>query len=601
MFDAKALTTDDAGSNVLPDSREDWRAWVSASRTRNFVLGDPLLDWLDIHGKSKGLVKDTELPDYDKRLDFGRFIMSMGNKFEDVFMAWLDDRVGVVTMGDFRSARTLEVAERTISEMERGAEVIAQAPLRNPENRTYGQPDILIRLDVMLDLFPDTREYESKHGGLDGEVSESRQYRVLDVKFSTVGLLKAGTVQGKNEYKTQLDVYNRALGRVQGTVPPLAYLAGRAWTQTGDRGESAIERIHPVLMFGDVKKGMPLGSLTDEALSWRRRVQLEGDTWDVLPEPSEQGLFPNAGNSMDSPWHQAKVDISNQLGEMTRVSYINPGLRNDALLSGIKTLDDPTVTAAKIGVTGEKTSALVDRILTANRSATPELVLPTRIHAGESEWRSPKPVEFFVDFETVSNLNDDFSKFPNVGGRPLIFMIGCGHMEDGEWVFKQFTTKRLTDSAEAVSIDDWVSHMNAISDGRESVVYHWSQAERSTLENSYRNARDRHPDHNWPWFEWFDLYRDVFSAEPVGIKNAYGLGLKAVAKALKSHGLIDTGWGVSQVDGMGAMTAAWHCEAEAANDDKQLMDFQLMQEVGKYNEVDCRVMQEILYYIRANH
>ena len=167
-FDNNKITKNNSGVSVIP-AQEDWDGWVTASRTRNFVLHDPLLDWLDKYGQSKGFVKDENLPDYDKRLDFTRFIMSMGNKFEDMFMAWLDERVGVVTMGNFRVSRSLEVAERTIAEMERGAEVIDQAPLRNPENRTYGQPDILMRLDVMLDLFPDTREYESMHGGLSGE------------------------------------------------------------------------------------------------------------------------------------------------------------------------------------------------------------------------------------------------------------------------------------------------------------------------------------------------------------------------------------------------------------------------------------------------
>ena len=600
-FDNNKVTKNNSGVSVIP-AQEDWDGWVSASKTRNFVLNDPLLDWLDKHGQSKGFVKDTDLPGYDERLDFARFIMSMGNKFEDVFMAWLDERVGVVTMGNFNASRSLEAAEQTVAEMERGAAVIAQAPLRNPENRTYGQPDILMRLDVMLDLFPDTREYESMHGGLSGEADESKQYRVVDVKFSTISLLKDGTVAGKHsEYKTQLDIYNRALGRIQGVVPPIAYLAGRAWTQTGDHGQSAIERIHPVLMFGDATKGVSLGSLTDQAVKWRRQVQLEGDTWDVFPAPSKPDLYPNAGNAMDSPWHHAKAEISEKLGEMTRVSYINTEHRNDAHIAGIRSLDDPKATAVNLGVTGLKYSALVDRILAANRTSEVEIVLPKRVHAGESEWRHPKPVEFFVDFETVNNANDDFSKFPLVGGLRLIFMIGCGHIENGNWVFKQFTTKRLDNSSEADAIEEWISHMTEISGGRESVVYHWSHAEPSTLENSFKNARDRHPDRNWPWLEWFDLYKEVFYSEPVGVKNAYGLGLKAVAKAMKSHGLIDTGWGTSQVDGLGAMVAAWFCDSDAANDGKNLMDYRVMQEVGEYNEVDCKVMQEILYYLRSNH
>ena len=93
----------------------------------------------------------------------------------------------------------------------------------------------------------------------------------------------------------------------------------------------------------------------------------------------------------------------------------------------------------------------------------------------------------------------------------------------------------------------------------------------------------------------------ALSSDRSAVKGAYGLGLKAVAKALHTNNLIGTSWGSSQVDGMGAMTAAWFCDNEADKDESRLMDYPLMQEVGAYNEVDCRVLQEILYYLRSDH
>ena len=48
------LTISDTGESVVPETEDDWHDWVSATRTRNHVLGDPLLDWLDLHGTPKG-------------------------------------------------------------------------------------------------------------------------------------------------------------------------------------------------------------------------------------------------------------------------------------------------------------------------------------------------------------------------------------------------------------------------------------------------------------------------------------------------------------------------------------------------------------------
>ncbi|MCH8230546.1 MAG: hypothetical protein IIA53_09485, partial [Chloroflexi bacterium] len=196
-FNTKKITENDGGDIVSPESTDDWRDWVSASDTRNFVLEDPRLDWLELHGEANGFVKDIDVPGYDERLDFGVFVTNQGNLFEGMFMAWLDERVGVETIGDSRVARSLDAVERTTANMERGTEIIAQGVLRNPENRTYGQPDLLMRLDVLLDLFPDARRHELEFGGLNNGVPEPEQYRVIDIKFSTIGLVKKDdTVDG---------------------------------------------------------------------------------------------------------------------------------------------------------------------------------------------------------------------------------------------------------------------------------------------------------------------------------------------------------------------------------------------------------------------
>ena len=52
--------------------------WVSATKTRNHVLGDPLLDWLDRFGEVKGYERDTP----DPRTDFLGFVFRKGREFE---------------------------------------------------------------------------------------------------------------------------------------------------------------------------------------------------------------------------------------------------------------------------------------------------------------------------------------------------------------------------------------------------------------------------------------------------------------------------------------------------------------------------------------
>jgi predicted RecB family nuclease len=49
---------------------------------------------------------------------------------------------------------------------------------------------------------------------------------------------------------------------------------------------------------------------------------------------------------------------------------------------------------------------------------------------------------------------------------------------------------------------------------------------------------------------------------------------------------------------MGAMVGAWWCDAEAARSGGSKRDQSLMAEIGRYNEVDCRTMAEMLDWLR---
>ena len=48
-----ALTRlNDGSKSQLPLPTRIWRQWVSPGRTRNWMLNDPLVDWLQLYGKS---------------------------------------------------------------------------------------------------------------------------------------------------------------------------------------------------------------------------------------------------------------------------------------------------------------------------------------------------------------------------------------------------------------------------------------------------------------------------------------------------------------------------------------------------------------------
>ena len=620
----EAIALRDDGTPLDPATPEEWDAWVSAGRTRNHCLDDPLLDWLSRYGAQNGFLRDDELDGYDPRTDYLRFILERGQFFEDGVMRLVRERMGqsaVVTIRDLpEDTRSLAKARQTFEAMREGIPIIAQGVLRNPERRTYGAVDLLVRSDHLEALVPGTLEAEEAAVpapalARPGSPAQPWHYRAIDIKFHTFELVKdghAGGGGGALPYHVQVWIYNDALGRVQGYLPPAGYLLGRSWTQ-GDkaRGNGCLDRLARVDQDRARKSdGRSVADLAMEAVDWVRRLRTEGSAWRVLPEPSVPELYPHMRNMHDQPWHGAKAIIAREVAELTLLPAMNPRLRRAAHAHGIRRWDDPQANALALGIGPESFAAKCDAVLQANRTPGPEVLFPDRVRHADQAWRSVLPTEFYVDFETVSNLDDDFTALPAVGGQPLIFQIGCGRWERGEWRFAQWTVETLGEAEEAHTVDAWLEHMRAVASSAaggtdlapDAVrIFHWSPAESANLSTAYNSARARQPGRGWPQtMPWYDVLQNVIRDEPVTVRGAFNFGLKSIARAMRAGGLIETDWADSPLDGLGAMVGAWWCSREAAAAGIPMTRLELMHEIGRYNEVDCRTMAEIVRWLRAN-
>ena len=634
----ESLTHRDDGSKVaVPVSHDDWRQWVSAGRTRNWMLDDPLIDWLQLYGKSLGYIPKQELADYDKALDFLAFIFDKGREFEAGMHQVLRELYEVATIAQgYREISRLGKAEETFEAMRRGVPIIYQAVLWDAHNMNYGSPDFLMRSDVLRSLFPESISGLEEAKSAPDIGADGWHYVVVDAKFTTVRLNARGT-ELANEgsapaYKAQLYIYNRMLGRLQGFEPLVSYLLGRGWQQTQKgvtcRGSNAMERLGPVPQNGTVANGVPIADAAEEALRWVHRVRSEGKDWQLLPKPSVPELYPNMSSPDDadlmleigptemepgfeedesfSHWVGVKKWLAGELKELTQLWQVGVGKRRQAQIDGWYRWDDPGLTTDEVGVSGPKTGAVLEQLLAVNCDDGPP-VRPLRIEKTRDEWHATSGAEFYVDFEYCNDLNDDFSKLPEKGGQPLIFMIGCGHVEEGEWKFESLVAGRLTEDEELRIIHAWVTHMSAV---RERLgpangtprIFHWSHAEISALDTAYNSARARHQERaDWPDLGWYDFLTNVMRKEPVVVRGALSFGLKAVANAMHTRGIIETDWADSPVDGLGAMVGAWRCDEQAQKQVVAMTGLPLMGEIVRYNEVDCKVMMEFVSYLRANH
>ena len=133
---------------IRKNTDDIWNEMVSATSIRNYMLNDPLIDWLkeyrihdlnDVPSKtsnSKAIIKSNPDP-------FNKCIMDAGNEFEEELIKILGNDHKIVKVGDYILSRSPEKFQETIELMKKGEYIIHQAVLHNYDDKTFGMPDLL--------------------------------------------------------------------------------------------------------------------------------------------------------------------------------------------------------------------------------------------------------------------------------------------------------------------------------------------------------------------------------------------------------------------------------------------------------------------------
>jgi uncharacterized protein len=571
---------------------------VSASSIYNYMIGDSLVDWLKINSK-----KSNNLKFLNNREDnFSNFILAKGNQFEDNLVKYINDNIyQVVKVSNIINKDT---CEKTIKLMENGIPIIHSAPFINKNNGTKGIIDILIRSDYINNLteIPSLKSEDIFNEGK--KLGNNYHYVVVDIKFSTLPLRTDGIhIQNSDQfsaYKGQLYIYNQAIGSIQGYTPPYAFILGRRVKFTEKSiiytEYDCLNRLGKIDYSSLDKKYI---KTTKEAINWVRNVNKNAKTWSVNP-PSNFNLYPNMCKD-SGKWNKDKQKIANDIGEITSIWNIGKKHRDIALKKGINSWKNKNCTTKNIGINGKRAST-IDKILIVNRENKCKMS-PKVIKNNQYNWKYNKN-EIYVDFETISDIFTDFTELPKQYPSDMIFMIGLGYVNNNKWTYKNFICKEATYEEEYRIMNEFITFIKEEKD--EPVLNFWcaeekfwNKAESRQFDLAHKNNDNERKDNisdNWKINSWCNLY-DIFIQEPIIIKNSFNFGLKSIAKAMYGHNMIKTHIESSCNSGMTAMINANNCYKNEKTPD----ECNIMQDISKYNEFDCKVLWEIIQYLRKNH
>lgn len=571
---------------------------ISATQTKNYLINDPLVDFLNIW-VSESNTRNSH-SQYSNKPLFKEFIMNRGKEFESELIKYINNhKIPVISVSE---VYTLDMVQKTIDLMKAGTPLIHSAPLHNKRNNTGGIADLLVRSDYLDKLVDDCPLEEDDKIIPAPKLKHDFHYVVIDIKFSTLPLCADGQ-HLRNDgfyraYKSQLYIYNQAIGAIQGYTSPYAYILGRRWKYTtkGETylGYSCLEKVGVVDFNGFDSR---YSVMTKDAIKWCRDVRQRGHTWSLNP-PSRIELYPNL--CVDSgEWNKYKEELAQKLGDITMLWFCGPKQRQVAFRHGVKSWKDSNCSSRTMGMNGVRAST-IDKIININRQ-NEDLIRPLKITNNLNNWKTKIDTELYVDFETFCDIFTPFSNLPYQKPQEMfIYLIGVGWMSsNGVWNYKSFIAKTPTLDEEFRVMDEFVQFVDSMNN---PPLYYWhaedtmwDKSENHQFDNQTSRKRNHIAKH-WQLTNWTDLSQ-LFKSEPIVIKNCFNYGLKHIAKAMREHGMIDTRLESDCTSGLSAMVKAQQCYDTCSDPPAS----PIMKDIEEYNKYDCRVLYDILEYLRNNH
>lgn len=578
----------------------NWDYWVSATKIRNYMIDDPIIDYLELYYNNDQMLYHNN--------SFQNCIMVKGIEFENKIITLIKNKFpnSVTTISTCQQAKSHYKFMETITHMKRGTPIIYQGVLHDYNKRIFGTPDLLVRSDYLNKLFniPIISNKCSKKSGL----NKKYHYRVIEIKFITLTLCADG-VHLRNSTKNilankgQVYIYNKILGYIQNYTPTKAYILGKRWQYCKNSevksGESFDRPGHINFKTNDKF----IRSKTARAIKWIRKLQKKGSKFTLIP-PSCDELKPNMC-SINDKWQSVKKRIANETNEITELWMCGINNRKIAENRGIQNWrTHKNLTTEHIGITGNKVANTLQLIIEMNQDTEKTepylplyeiskewLISPMRIRSNMFSWKKFKGTELFIDFETIADSINE-NTLTEINYNAFIFMIGVGVVFKDQWLYQCFIAKDLTYNGEKEILTEFHKFIDVF-DGKKN-IYHWGSAEQYL----YHNAMLRHKDildHYNLITDWCDLLK-LFKEEPIVVRGMLNFSLKSVVKAFYDNAFINTCYNESEIsNGLVAMVEAYDCYTTNNINSK------IMTNIQKYNEIDCKVLYEILDYLKRNH
>jgi hypothetical protein len=610
MDTRKRKNTDDSlsKSKFRRTNHTNWNTMISASSIRNYMLDDPLLDWLkyysitDINGSpsnyktnmlnKNNYTNNNYTNNNSNNNNYTNFIMEQGILFEEKVLEYLMDNFNVVNVGTSNNAQSYDKYIETINYMKQGIDIIYQGVLHDYDLKLYGVPDLLVRSDKFNTIFNKNIKIPLAKSIINNKTCKY-YYLVVDIKHSTLNLNSDQTFIKNNNsilaYKGQICIYNMILNKIQNYNSKYGFILSKKIVYTKNK-YTFIET--------DFTKNIGTINLNDNQLKnkvlkgidWIRRMRNYGHNWKLLPKPSVSELYPNMKNDKDGYYRKLKNVLADRIHEITNIWWCGYEKRCISHSKKIYKWSDHRLNSDILCINNNNIKTMIDSILEVNRNNN-------KINIGnlrnDLTWKNTNTntVEFYIDFET---LNNDIGQLGvDIDEKDIIFMVCIGWEQNNEFNHKTFYVNEADHESEYNMINNmWEFINNKLQELNKTkyIFIHWTNAEI----NFYNKFLKKNNNILNPFIS-FDLYK-LFINNKIVVKGAFNFSLKSIANAMFKNNFISTCWDSNSIcsNGLEAMLLAYKYYKTKENKN-------VLNDIIRYNMIDCKVMYEILLYLRNNY
>lgn len=251
--------------------------YCSVSQIKNFLLDEPLLDYLNLYGD-----KSKQSKPFFEECDFLTFIMDMGNKWEEYVVNIIVEKCKLNNLS-YTFVERKSGYHQTKNALSNKTDVIFQAQVKDWNNNITGYPDIIVKKNAFLKLF--------KSSFVELQNIPDTEYIVIDIKFSSIKSDENFYVIETSNYvkfiKGQISMYSRMLK----SVSPVGFIISK----------DSLTIDNPIAVN---VKDKNIIKACDDAINWLKLLYKEGKNMDI------SNLKPNLNNTMDGYWREYKKELA---------------------------------------------------------------------------------------------------------------------------------------------------------------------------------------------------------------------------------------------------------------------------------------------------